>query len=271
MRFASHLRAPLAAVAVLLLALSGCDAHAPTAPAPSAEQDPEYAALLADLGGLDGLSDFLNMASDDEAAAVFARYGMGFEVIDMSQADVLRRDITACPQRFPTSDRTKWFRLIGAGGYESHYIDSRGRPATAFKSLGPVVTASRQSTCQATVGNWGSPSSTYDGGHLIGSQLGGWGGRANIVPQHYNFNRGNWAKIENAVAKCDRLGSGKVEYHVDVDYSNSSTLTPSQFHADVKIAGAWKSADFTNSAYGGSSGTSRANSMVSWLQGKGCS
>ena len=67
-----------------------------------------------------------------------------------------------------------------------------------------------------------------------------------------------------------RLGSGAIEYHVDVDYSNSTTLTPSQFHADVKIGGVWKSADFTNVAGGGSNGTAQATSMVSWLQGKGC-
>ena len=180
------------------------------------------------------------------------------------------QDITACPQKFPTSDRVKWFRLVGAGGAEDHYIDSRGRPATAFKSLGPVTTAARQTTCQTNVGNWASPASSYDGGHLIGSQLGGWGGRANLVPQQYNFNRGNWKRIEDAVAKCSRLGSGAIEYHVDVDYSNSTTLTPSQFHADIKIGGVWKSADFTNTAGGGSSGTSQATSMVSWLQGKGC-
>ncbi len=270
MRLATTLRLPLAALA-LLLTLSACDTNAPVAPPPAAaEEDPEYAALLADLGGLDGLSDFLASASNAEVEAAVARHGIAFEVIDLGQEAVLRRDITACVQYYPSSDRVKWFRLVGAGGPEDHYIDSRGRPANAFKSLGPIVTASRHSSCQTTVGNWGSPSSTYDGGHLVGSQLGGWGGRANLVPQHYNFNRGNWVKIENALAKCGRLGSGAVEFHVDVDYPNSTTLTPSQFHADVKIAGVWKGADFTNTTYGGSSGTSQANSMVSWLQGKGC-
>ncbi len=43
------------------------------------------------------------------------------------------------------------------------------------------------------VGRWGdaeNPSNDYDGGHMIGSQLGGWGGQANLVPQDANFNRG---------------------------------------------------------------------------------
>lgn len=274
-------------LALLLLAvgvLAACDTgSAPAVIAPpaadAAPPDTAYARLLADVGGVDGMIALLRGATEDELEATFARYGMGFEVIDRTEVEqqlagdpdaALRFDITACSQYFPTADRTKWFRLIGAGGPEDHYIDSRGRPATAFKSLGPITTAPRQTTCQTNVGNWGSPSSSYDGGHLIGSQLGGWGGRANLVPQHYNFNRGNWVRIENKLATCGRLGSGAVEYHVDVDYPNSTTLTPSQFHADVRIAGIWKSADFTNATSGGPSGTSQADGMISWLQARGC-
>ncbi|WP_420454825.1 DNA/RNA non-specific endonuclease [Rubrivirga sp.] len=265
----------LTAGLVALAVLAGCDSNAGAPAVPeraTAPSDSAYARLLADLGGVDGLADFRARASDPELAATLARYGIAFEVVGATAGDEQGRlrDITACPQTFPTSDRTKWFRLVGAGGVEDHYIDSRGRPLTAFKSLGPVTTAPRQTTCQTNVGNWASPASSYDGGHLIGSQLGGWGGRANLVPQQYNFNRGNWKRIEDAVAKCSRLGTAKVEYHVDVDYPSSTTLTPSQFHADVKIGGAWKSADFTNTSGGGTSGTSQATSMVSWLQGKGC-
>jgi hypothetical protein len=265
---------------VLLVAaavFAGCDTHT-GAPALGPDRAPDpadaaYARLLDDVGGVAGLSDLLRTASNDELAATFARYGMAFEVVDRAavEGDQGRlQDITACPQYFPTADRTKWFRLIGAGGPEDHYIDSRGRPLTAFKSLGPVTTAPRQTTCQTNVGNWGAAGDDYDGGHLIGSQLGGWGGRANLVPQQYNFNRGNWVRIENALALCGRLGSGAVEYHVDVDYPSSSTLTPSAFHADVRIGGVWKSADFTNTSGGGTSGTSQATAMVSWLQSRGC-
>lgn len=271
----THFAGPLAVLLVAVAALVGCDTTgtAPTAEPELVSADSAYAALLNDVGGVDGLAHLLRTSSDAELAATFARYGMAFEVVDReAEEDEAARlqDITACPQRFPTADRTKWFRLVGAGGAEDHYIDSRGRPATAFKSLGPVTTAPRQTTCQTNVGNWASPASSYDGGHMIGSQLGGWGGRANLVPQQYNFNRGNWKRIEDALAKCARLGSGRVEYHVDVDYPSSTTLTPSQFHADVKIGGVWKSADFTNTSGGGTYGTSRATSMVSWLQSKGC-
>lgn len=277
-RYASVL-GRFAPVLIALALLAGCDTQsAPEIPEQvAARQAPDsaYARLLAEVGGRDGLAAMLREASNDELAATFARHGIAFEVIDRTgeqpgEAAAKLQDITACPQFFPTSDRTKWFRLVGAGGAEDHYIDSRGRPLTAYKTLGPVVTAARQTTCQTNVGNWGASGDTYDGGHLIGSQLGGWGGRANLVPQQYNFNRGNWVRIENQLALCGRLGNGAVQVQMDVDYPNSTTLTPSAFHADVKIGGVWKSADFTNTSGGGSNGTAQATSMVSWLQSKGC-
>jgi hypothetical protein len=273
------------ALALVLLVLAGCSTDQTfvedvvgleSARVPS---DSSYAALLGAVGGRDALADLLESATDAELEATFARFGMDYEFLgeaelaELAAADSLEglgKDITACPQRFPTADRGKWFRLAGAGGYESHYIDSRGRPAVAYKSLGPIVTAPRQTTCQTNVGNWEDPGSLYDGGHLIGSQLGGWGGRANLVPQHYNFNRGNWKRVEDQLARCGRLGSGAVRFYADVDYPNSSTLTPSQFHADVQIAGQWRSADFYNQSGGGSSGSSQASGMVGWLSGKGC-
>ena len=55
---------------------------------------------------------------------------------------------------------------------------------------------------QSSVGQWGDaedPSNNYDGGHIIGAQLGGWGGRLNLVPWDNQFNGGNWALIENQV------------------------------------------------------------------------
>jgi DNA/RNA endonuclease G (NUC1) len=77
----------------------------------------------------------------------------------------------------------------------------------------------RNNDCQGKVGGWGdtaSPSNEYDGGHMIGSQLGGWGKRANMVPQVANFNRGNWAQIENTLADCGALVAGHLRYVVTV-------------------------------------------------------
>ena len=266
------------------LVLAACDtAQAPPA-ATALTGDPAYDALLADVGGVDGLAALLADAPAAELRAVLAGHDIGFEEIDLDAADLGGADpddddarmagdgITDCPMYFRTADRQTWIRLKGAGGSESHYIDGQGRPLSAYKRLPPATTAARQTTCQTAVGNWGSPASSYDGGHLIGSQLGGWGGRANIVPQHYNFNRGNWKRIEDGLAQCDRLASSAVEYYVTVSYpSGSSTVTPSHFTSNVSVSGsAWENASFANASGGGSDGASQASSMVSWLRGRGC-
>lgn len=269
---------PAVLIAVLAF-LAACDTQSPQEIQDLDQDfvvaDSAYARLIDGIGGREALLQLLSEASHEELEATFARYGMGFEVIDRSLIDEENyeddtRNIQSCPQFFPTADRTKWFRLIGAGGPEDHYIDSRGRPLIAVKSLGPIVTAPRQTTCQTNVGHWGAAGDTYDGGHLIGSQLGGWGGRANLVPQQFNFNRGNWVRVENALARCGRLGNGAVRFVVDIDYPNATTLTPSRWRGDVTIAGATRRASFTNTSGGGPNGTTQATGMVNWLQARGC-
>lgn len=270
-------RAALGAL-VLSVALASCDTARPPADAAHRTSDPVYDAMLKGVGGLDGLAALLGSGDDAAAEAAFARYGVGYEVVDVSDVDMdadtagkAGDGITECPQYFRSSDRNKWISLRGAGGSESHYIDGRGRPLAAYKRLPPVVTAPRSTYCQTNVGNWASPASSYDGGHLIGSQLGGWGKRANIVPQHSNFNRGNWKRIEDQLAKCARLGSSAVQYYVTVSYSSSSGLTPSRFSSNVKVySSGWENAYFTNASGGGSNGTSEATGMKNWLSSRGC-
>ena len=103
----------------VFVGLSGCDTHtvAPTGPErAAAPSDSAYARLLADHGGIGGLADFRARASDEELAATLGRYGIAFEIVDVAaSAETARfQDITACPQKFPTSDRVKWFRLSRA-------------------------------------------------------------------------------------------------------------------------------------------------------------
>jgi hypothetical protein len=270
-----------------LVFLVACETQNPVVPEEQelfVHSDQAYANLVNGVGGRDALFTLVETASHEELETLFAKYGIAFEVIDRSPTDeqafsiddpgngdpVEAFDITSCPQYFPTVNRTKWYRLIGAGGPEDHYIDSRGRPAVAVKMLGPIMTADRHTTCQTNVGNWGSPPADFDGGHLIGSQLGGWGGRANLAPQHYNFNRGNWLRIENALAKCGRLGTSAVRFVVDIDYPSSSALTPSRWRGDVTIAGLTRRASFVNEWGGGPNGKTQADGMITWLQNRGC-
>jgi len=261
----------------LVLVLTACDATQPISDdaTPDVAPDPVYEAMLNGVGGMDGLSALLDSASPEVLTATFAEYGVSYEEIDVSaydmDADTKGDTITECPQYFRSADRNKWISLRGAGGSESHYIDSRGRPLAAYKRLPPVTTASRSSYCQTQIGNWASPASSYDGGHLIGSQLGGWGKRANIVPQQFNFNRGNWKRVEDQIAKCRRLPNGVVAYYVVVGYPSGSGLTPSRFTSNVSISGsAWENAYFSNTSGGGSNGYNEATSMRNWLSSRGC-
>ena len=268
--------APLRLLPVLLaaLVLAACDdtgsAPAGLDPVPPAEPDAALTALVEGVGGLDSLAALLGDAPDDEVETVLAGYGIGFASVERDP-DPAKLDIEDCPVYFPASDRQRWIRLRGAGGSESHYIDGTGRPLAAYKRLPPDVTAPRSSSCQTGIGNLGSPASAYDGGHLIGTQLGGWGRRANIVPQIANFNRGTWKRVENALARCDALPDGSVAFYVVLGYPAGSSVVPSRWTANVSIRGsAWANARFDNAAQGGSRGPAEADALVAWIRGRGC-
>ncbi|MEO1337785.1 MAG: DNA/RNA non-specific endonuclease, partial [Myxococcota bacterium] len=149
------------------------------------------ALLEEDFGGPSSLMDFLSSSDESTIRAELALYDIGFVQHDLQATSNTLDD---CPEFFPSSDRNKWHAFNG----EYYYIDSSGRPQRAYAYLPPIAAEARSSSCQASIGRWGdqeNPSNDYDGGHLIGSQLGGWGRRANIVPQDTNFNRGNWAQL----------------------------------------------------------------------------
>lgn len=179
--------------------------------------------------------------------------------------------ISDCPKYFPLSDRNTWQSFDG----EYYYIDSSGRPSQAYKYLPLVVAAPRINSCQTSIGQWGDaedPSNDYDGGHLIGSQLGGWGGRANIVPQDANFNRGNWVALENKMASCGSLPSGRLQYAIAVHYPNSTALVPDTMSMTItnRSTGANVVLSFQNVDYGGPNGTSEKNRGISFLTSQGC-
>lgn len=215
-----------------------------------------------DFGGPKALLEFFEDHSEDEIRAVLADYELGFA----SQAS-----ITDCPQKFSSSQRSSWHYIGG----EYYYIDSVGRPGRAYAFLPPIANESRNDSCQASVGQWGdaaNPGTDYDGGHLIGSQLGGWGARANLVPQQANFNRGNYAQLENKMAKCGALGSKRMLYSITASYPNKSTLIPNKWNVYIedRVQGDFVSLNFLNVHQGGSNGTSERNRGVNFLSANGC-
>lgn len=228
--------------------------------APTPAADP-YDALIRAVGGEVALSEATRDLTPEQAAAFFARYGMGFQAHTEVQAQLA----DGCPTRFTGADLNTW-HFIGGGYY---YIDAEGRPRSAYRYLPPITAATRDTTCQGTVGNLDNPDG-YDGGHLVGSQLGGWGRRANMAPQEQNFNRGNYAQIENQTAKCSPLTKSSLTYLARVTYPNSSTNTPSSWTLELKLNGEVMTRTFDNAPYGGPNGTTSRQQIVSWLISKGC-
>jgi len=257
-----------AALALALQLLGGCGGGGDIS-----EPDDMAGRLEAAHGGADGLRQFFDTHGEDEIRAELGRFGIGYEVhASMSRMQEAKAQlISDCVKFFPTADRVKWHNFDG----EYYYIDSSGRPNKAYADLPPIVAEARQDSCQTSIGQWGDaedPSNDYDGGHLIGSQLGGWGGRANIVPQDANFNRGNWAQLENKMAKCGVLASGAMRYSIDVGYPSSSALVPSSFTMTItrQSNGAKVTLHFTNVDGGGPNGTAERTRGTDFLTANGC-
>jgi hypothetical protein len=124
------------------------------------------------------------------------------------------------------------------------------------------------------VGKWGDDSGTadYDGGHMLGSQLGGYGKRLNMVPQIANFNRGNWVQLENKAARCVVLQPGRLVYWVGVSYANTTELIPntmSQYLEDTQTNAAIE-VTFDNAAAGRPNGWAERDRGVQSLSQLGC-
>ena len=223
--------------------------------------------LERDFGGPDRLMDFFESHTEDEIRRAMAPYHIGYNTVPQAPQGL----ISDCPMFFPASDRNIWNAFDG----EYYFIDSSGRPNRAYSYLPPIVAGTRSDSCQASVGQWGDaadPSNDYDGGHMIGSQLGGWGKRANLVPQDANFNRGNWAVLENKMATCASLPSGRLRYYIGANYPNGSTIIPNNMTMQItnQATSANVSLSFSNTDGGGSNGTNEKNSGVTFLTNQGC-
>ncbi|HEX8699458.1 MAG TPA: DNA/RNA non-specific endonuclease [Myxococcaceae bacterium] len=233
-----------------------------------------------DFGGPSGVMDFFESHTEEEIRQALAPYGVGFKIhavedlqraVEAYGSEVTAAAITDCPQYFPASDRNIWHNING----EYYFADGSGRPHRAYAYLPPIAAAARNDTCQGNVGRWGdaeNPSNDYDGGHLIGSQLGGWGSRANLVPQDANFNRGNWVTLENKMAKCGSLPNGRMRYYIGANYPNTTALIPNNMTMELRnqSTGANVLLSFANTDYGGSNGTNEKNRGVTFLTNQGC-
>ncbi len=265
----------LAVAVVFGLGLGGCGPVQDTDPSGEPVQvtdlggDDIVSQIERDYGGQGGLMDFFKSSAEEDIRLAMAQYGVGYKVHNVG--DVTLSAISDCPKYFPSTDRNVWKNFDG----EYYYIEGYGRPYRAYKYLPPIVAEARWDSCQTSVGQWGdaeNPSNDYDGGHMIGSQLGGWGGRANLVPQDANFNRGNWVQLENKMATCGSLPSGRIRYYIGANYPNSTALIPNTMTMELRnqSSGSYVSLSFQNVDYGGSNGTNERTRGVNWLSSQGC-
>lgn len=239
---------------------------APTARDASDAEAPHQSSadrLEAEFGGPVGLMAFLDSTPDSEIGSALSAHGLAFARDDAA--------LTACDPIFPEDDRETWHAFDG----EFYFIEAHGRPSRAYKYLPPIVAADRIEGCQGNVGRWGDSedaSNDYDGGHMIGSQLGGYGGRVNLVPQDANFNRGNWVQLENKAARCGALPDERILYQVRAEYDNETAIVPTTMSLMLGNSETGESVSFTfeNLDGGGPDGTEQRNQAVDFLEAQGC-
>jgi DNA/RNA non-specific endonuclease len=241
---------------------------------PAAPANVANDALLTELGSTAGVADFFASSNETDIRAKLAQYGMKYTVLppvkesDFDPLSLSTAAVSDCsPARFTEVESNAWFTIPGVNG--TYFVDSQGRPQRAVLKAPPITRERRSAACQAEVGKIDF-STGYDGGHIIASQLGGWGKRLNMVPQNSNFNRGNWSQIENQLAKCSVLAANSLKYEVSLYYPTESTNTPGTFTVDINISGASVNETFENADSGGADGTAKRERIVTWLTTQGC-
>lgn len=217
------------------------------------------------LGGPVGLADFVNRSPERSVIDTFSEYQVGYTESTMDN------DIAGCPTVFESENSTSYH----AFGGEYYYIDDSGRPDRVFVSYPPIAPEERARTCQGNVGRWGDDENSdndYDGGHLIGSQLGGWGARANLVPQDTNFNRGQYVRLENKIADCGNLAEGQLFYYVRVKYKDLITLIPDRYTIILhdQTTGNEIELNLVNVDEGGENGKEQVSQALAFLEDMGC-
>ncbi len=229
------------------------------------------------LGGTAAVADFFDSSDEGTIRAALESNGMHYTVLNpvgiAANRPFSTRAIDDCSSRFTVTEGNTWYHIKTVNGIPtntgSYFIDNLGRPQKAVMKAPPIAAGIRSTSCQSAVGKLDFPSG-YDGGHLLASQLGGWGKRLNLVPQNSNFNRGNWVQIENQFAKCSTLPIGSLRYEVSLYYPNDSTNTPSTFTLNISVNTASISETFENTDGGGLDGTIKRERVVTWLIAQGC-
>lgn len=208
------------------------------------DSDPASAGLfkaVKDVGGFSAFAQLLEVGENGKIRAALQAHGVahdldssrdsltGLEKSRAVEVTVKAMAIGDCVQFFPPSDRNKLFTV----GAHAVFIDNVGRPSYAVLKGGPTipVVPGARTACQTTVGKWGTVGDV--GGHLIAASLGGWGGRANIVPQDGVVNNTGWRVVEGVPANCRRHAN--ITYTVAVSYPTILDVRPDKFFANIVV------------------------------------
>jgi len=179
--------------------------------------------LARDAGGFEKLNHRIHNSNEKELLQLLKPYGIELSLSEPAgvKQDLGSQRITDCVEFFPSSDRGRLHVVAGT----SVYIDSRGRPSQAFKWFAPFSrpATTPRTRCQTQVGYFGISGDV--GGHLVAASLGGYGGRANIVPQNRSFNSGPWYTVEYRAGRCVR-SPYKTGYAAYAWYSSNTTSRP---------------------------------------------
>lgn len=240
------------------------------------------------ISGIDKGFKLLEEGRLKEGSLLLQQYGINVEQQDNNLSSLgINEIMTLCEKYFPLSDANKSYTL----GSNEVYIDGLGRPGASSIMLKPNLSGTRQETCQTKIGNLWLPNpypKFYAGGHLVAAELGGWGGRANIVPMFADLNGpipGNdgrptpWRYAEKAVGGCRILSNtSKPKYRVIAIYNDDSVI-PEQFTMEViytglpKVNGIEQRTFYKvpNLSRGGTFGQSAAQIFAASLTKYGCS
>ncbi|MCZ4223983.1 DNA/RNA non-specific endonuclease [Pedobacter rhodius] len=124
-----------------------------------------------------------------------------------------------------------------ANGYK-YKTDGQGRIINAKGKLSKAVKGGRNPYAQRTVGKGDGRLAGDHGGHLIGDQFGGSGGKENMVPmdgQVNNYHKGKWGQMEKKWSNA--IDEGKsVEVNIEPQYTDASSR-PSSFKVVENIDG----------------------------------
>jgi len=179
---------------------------------------------------------------------------------------------------FPSAERNKTHTLPIR---TIVHIDARGCPNWEEKTFTSrkLVPKPRDPNCQVKVARLGKaefPKKQFDGGHMIASNLGGYGKRANLVPQESNFNRGTWKSAELRIASCIRNSNPAVSksnpliMRVRASYPTTRAMTPSVMTMKVTYRGKAISISFLNTFGGGAGAHNKYTVLKNWLTARGC-